>query len=56
MDSDNYEIIYCEDDYEYRVFFEIGEKFCIERYSKNHLKSVTHTNNNRKRQQSFSVK
>ena len=51
LDSDEYEVIYCADDDEYRVFCEIWDKLCIERYYKNHHKSVTHTNNNHKRQQ-----
>ena len=51
MDSDNQEIIYCEDDGEYRVYCNICDKICIRRYHKNHLKSQTHTNNIHKRQQ-----
>ena len=43
MNSDNYEFIYCVDD-EYRVYCDICDKLCIERYYKNHLKSQTHTN------------
>ena len=45
MDSENnYESIYCVDD-EYRVYCDVCDKFCIERYYKNHLKSQAHTNN-----------
>ena len=55
-ESDNYEVIYCANDDEFRVYCEICDKLCIERYYKNHLKSGTHANNNRKRQQSFSLK
>ena len=51
MDSDNYEVIYCADDNGYRIYCDICDKLCIERFYKNHLKSITHTNNNRKRQQ-----
>ena len=51
IESDCYEVIYCSDDDEYRVSCEICDKLYIERYYKNHLKSGTHTNNNRKRQQ-----
>ena len=49
MDSDNQEIIYCEDVGEYRVQCHICDKLCIERFHKNHLKSQTHTNNFRKK-------
>ena len=53
MDSDNYEVIYCPEDDEIRVYCNICDKLRIERfYKKNHLKSQTHTNNTRKRQQS----
>ena len=44
-ESDNYGVIYCPEDDEYRVYCEICDKLCIERYYKNHLKSQTHTNN-----------
>ena len=37
-ESDNYDVKYCADDDEYRVYLEICDKFCIERYYKNHLK------------------
>ena len=50
MDSDNQQAIYCEEG-EYRVYCDICDELCIERYYKNHLKSKTHTNNIRKRQQ-----
>ena len=33
MDSDiNYEVIYCEDEGEYRVYSDICDNLCIERY------------------------
>ena len=53
MDSGNkkYEIMYCPKDDEYRAYGENCDKFCIERFYKNHLKSQTHTNNFCKRQQ-----
>ena len=51
MNSDNPLVIYCEDDGEYRVFCEICDKLCIERFYKNHLKSQTHINNIRKIEQ-----
>ena len=56
IESDNYEVIYCPEDGEYRVYCEVCDKHCIERYYKNHLKSGTHTNNIYKRQQLFSLK
>ena len=40
-----YEVIYCESDGEYRVYCDICDKSCIERFYKNHLKSQTHANN-----------
>ena len=49
-ESDKYEVIFGADDDEYRVYCEICDKLCIERYYKNHLKSGTHTNNFFKRQ------
>ena len=48
--NDNYEVIYCADDDEYRVYCEIGDNLCVERFYKNHLKSQTHTNNKYKRE------
>ena len=44
MESDNYEVIYCLEDDEYRVYCDICDKLCIERFYKNHLKSGTHIN------------
>ena len=46
MDSDNYEDIYCPEDDEYRLYCDICDKLCIERYFKIHLKSRTHIINN----------
>ena len=54
MDSDNYEVIYCPEDDENRVYCEICDNLCIERYYENHIKSQTHTNNKYKRK-SFQV-
>ena len=48
MDSDNQLVIYCEDDGEDRIFCNICDSLCIERFYKNHLKSKTHLNNLRK--------
>ena len=47
MDSESniYEVIYCVEDNEYRVYSEICDKLCIESPFKNHLKSITHKNN-----------
>ena len=51
MDSDNinYGVIYCPEDEEYRVYCDVCDNLCIERFSKNHLKSQTHTKNYRKK-------
>ena len=49
MDSDNYEVIHCPEDDEYRVYCNICDKLCIERFYKNHLKSETHSNNKYKK-------
>ena len=51
MNSDNPLVIYCEDDGEYRVYSEICDKLCFERFYKNHLKSQVHNNNIRKIEQ-----
>ena len=45
MNSDNQQVIFCPEDNEYRVFCDVCDKLCIERYYKNHLQSKTHTNN-----------
>ena len=50
MNSDNQQVIYCEDG-DYRVCCDICVKLCIERFYKNHLKSQTHVNDIRKREQ-----
>ena len=42
MNSDNLLVIFCGDDGEYRVYCEICDKVCTERYYKNHPKSQTH--------------
>ena len=41
-------IIYCPEYNEYRVYCNICDSLCIERFHKNHLKSKTHINNIRK--------
>jgi len=48
----NSELIYCADDNEFRIYCDVCDKLCIDRFYKNHLKSQTHTNNFRKREQS----
>ena len=45
MDIENQEGIYYADDEEYRVYCNIFDKFRIEIYFTNHLKSGSHTNN-----------
>ena len=47
MDCENQLVIYCEDG-EYRVYCDVCENLCIQRYYKNQLKSKTHINNIRK--------
>ena len=47
MSSENQLVIYCEDG-EYRVYCNVCDSLCIQRFYKNHLKSQTHINNIRK--------
>ena len=49
MDGDIYEVIYCPEVDEYRVYCDNCDILCIERFQKNQLKSQTHTNNDYKR-------
>ena len=51
MDSDNQEIVYCADVDECRIFCDIRDNICIERFNKNHLKSGTQTNKFGRREQ-----
>ena len=37
MDSYIYEVIYCADDDEYRVYCDICDKLCMERFYKTHI-------------------
>ena len=32
MDIDNYEVVYCPEDYEYRVYCNVCDNLCIERF------------------------
>ena len=50
-ESDKYDVFYCPEDDQYRVYCDICDKLCIERYYKNILKSQTHTNNSHKGKQ-----
>ena len=50
MDVENQQVVYCADDEEYRVYCDICDKLCMERYYKNPWKSGTHTSNFYKRQ------
>ena len=43
MDCENQLVIYCEDG-EYRVYCNVCDNLCIQRFYKNHLKSETHIN------------
>ena len=47
MDRENQIVVYCEDG-EYRVYCDVCDNLCIQRYYKNHLKSKSHINNIRK--------
>ena len=49
MDSENYEVISCPEDDEHRIYCDVCDNLCIERYY-NHLKSGTHINKLYKRQ------
>ena len=48
MDSEKYEVLYCHEDDEYRVYCGVCDNLCIQRFYKNHLKSQTHINNKHK--------
>ena len=50
MGIENQEVLYCEDDGEHRVYCDICDNLCIERFYKYRLKSQTHINNKRKRE------
>ena len=54
MDSEKYEVIYCLEDDEFRVYSDICDKLCKERFYGNHLKPQTHTKNIHKREQIIS--
>ena len=50
MNSDNQEVIYCEDDGEYRIYFKVCKKHCIEQFYNNHLKPGFHITKFHRRQ------
>ena len=50
-ENNNQEAIYCGVDGEHRVYCDICDKLCIERFYKNHLNSGTHIIDIRKSQQ-----
>ena len=56
MDSDNQNYIYCADDDECRIYCYICDKFAIDRYYNNHLKSQVHNNEIPKGQDSINTK
>ena len=49
MNSAIYEVIYCPEDDEYRVYCDICDKLSIEGFYKNNLNAQTHTNNKYKK-------
>ena len=51
MDIDNPEEVYCADDDDYRIYCNVCEKTSLYRHYNNRLKSWTHVNSFRKRQQ-----
>ena len=51
MDTVNKEKTYCDDDGEYGICSRVCDKLTIDRFNNNHLKSPTHLNIFRKRQQ-----
>ena len=44
MDCENQIVIYCEDG-EYRVYCDVCDSLCIQRFYENHLKAQTHIKN-----------
>ena len=48
-ENDSYEVIFCPEDDEYRIYCDICDKLRRGRYFKNHLISGTHTNNSYKK-------
>ena len=51
MDRDKKEKIYCDEDGEYIIYCHVCEILAIDNFYSNHLKSKTHINNFRRRQQ-----
>ena len=50
MDGDNYEVIECPEDDDFRVNCDVCDNLALDRFFKNHLKSQSHTNMIYKRQ------
>ena len=50
MNKDNQIVIFCED-VEYRVYCDVCDNLCIEQFHENHLRSRTHKNSIRKKEQ-----
>ena len=51
MESGDEEVTYCADDDEYKIYCDIFDKLCFQRFYIKCLKSGTHITNTRKRQQ-----
>ena len=49
MESNYRETIYCADDDEYKIYCDVCDRLCTERFYKNYLKSGAHISNIRKR-------
>ena len=47
------EPIYCPEDDTYRIYCDIRDKICIDKFYQNHLKSQTHLNNLRRSNSKF---
>ena len=47
------EPIYCQEDDTYRIYCDICDQLCIDRFYQNHLKSQSHLNNLRKKNLPF---
>ena len=54
MNSEIHQVIFCEDG-KYRVYCDVCDNLCIQRYYRNHLKSKSHINNIRKAFEAISL-